>query len=129
VGPQTYLDFDVAVSRHGDELAVRVLRSPAGETAAVRSPWPEAVNSWSREGLSRSSRRLNPVAAGPTDLDPAVARAGEAADARRAGSALFAALLSDTVLVRFRESVSRAASVGSGLRLMLRFEGGADVLP
>jgi len=129
VGPQTYLDFDVAVSRHGDELAVRVLSSPAGETAAVRSPWPEAVNSWSREGLSRSSRRLNPVAAGPTDLDPAVARAGEAADARRAGSALFAALLSDTVLVRFRESVSRAASVGSGLRLMLRFEGGADVLP
>jgi hypothetical protein len=38
-------------------------------------------------------------------------------------------LLSDAVLVRFRESVLRANSAGSGLRLMLRFEGGADVLP
>jgi len=124
VGPETYLDFDVAVSRHGDEMVVRVLDSPAGETGAVRSAWPAAASQWSYQGPGRSSRRLSPaVAAAPSPGSE------EAADNRRVGSALFGALLTDAVLVRFRDSVLRAKEANSGLRIMLRFEGGADVLP
>src|SRR5215217_4687933 len=84
VGPQTYLDFDVAVSRHGDELGVRVLGSPAGETMAVRSPWPDAPSHWGPEGIARSSRRLSPSAAAAPEPDEGAA--SEAADDRSIGS-------------------------------------------
>jgi hypothetical protein len=124
VGPQSYLDFDVAVSRHGDEIAVRVLRSPAGETTTVRAAWPGVASRWRPERSTPSSRRLAPVSEarpGPPPDDPP--------DDRLVGEVLFTALMVDAVLLRFRASVLRARAVGSGLRIMLRFEGGADVLP
>ncbi|WP_404389258.1 CHAT domain-containing protein [Humibacillus xanthopallidus] len=124
MGPQSYLDFDVTVSRHGDEIAVRVLRSPAGETTTVRSAWPGVAALWRPERPTPSNRRLAPLSGarpGPAPDDPP--------DDRLVGEVLFRALMVDAVLVRFRASVLRAGAVGSGLRIMLRFEGGADVLP
>lgn len=117
---RTYLDFDVVLTRRGDALDVRVLRSPAGETGSVASHWPAIAAQWSPGRRGPQDRRLSPAA------DPATR---VAVDDARAGAAIFAALMPDSVLVRFRESASRAAEAGAGLRLMLRFEGGADALP
>lgn len=122
----TYLDFDVAVTRRDDVIEVRVLESPAGETGVVTAPWPADAVRWVAGRQGRGTRRLTP--ADPAD-DTADDAAAAATDDRSVGETLFRALLPDAVLVRFRGSASRAASAGAGLRLMLRFAGGADVLP
>lgn len=116
----TYLDFDVAVTRRGDALDVRVLDSPAGETGSVRSLWPWIAAGWAPGHRGLVDRRLSPV-----EDPPALVTVDDV----RVGAGLFKALMPDSVLVRFRESTSRAAAAGAGLRLMLRFEGGADALP
>ena len=121
---RTYLDFDVTLTRRGGDLDVRVLDSPAGETGSVVSQWPSAAVEWATGHRARMVRRLAPVvtaAVGSSDDAPL--------EAARVGAALFAALMPEAVLVRFRESIWRAAAAGAGLRLMLRFDGGADVLP
>ena len=122
---RTYLDFDVTITRRGDDLDVRVLGSPAGETGSVVSQWPTAAVEWVTGHHARQVRRLSPAgeAAAAWSIDAAPL------EAARVGTALFAALMPEAVLVRFRESTSRAAAAGAGLRLMLRFDGGADVLP
>jgi hypothetical protein len=117
---RTYLDFDVAVTRRGDALDVRVLDSPAGETGSVASRWPAFAARWTPRGRGLEDRRLSPVAEPATLV---------AVDDAQVGADLFTALMPDSVLVRFRESGSRAAAARAGLRLMLRFEGGADALP
>ncbi len=125
MGPQSYLDFDVAVSRHGDEIAVRVLRSPAGETATVRSAWPGVASLWRPERPTPSSAGWPRCAR--HDADRLLTTPP---DDRRVGTRPLHGPDVDAVLVTFRASVLRAtAAVGSGLRIMLRFEGGADVLP
>ena len=129
---RTYLDFDVAVTRRGEDLDVRVLDSPAGETGSVASHWPEVATRW-RPGRRTRERRLAPAAEAATsgvgDVAADGAAAADVVDDAEAGAALFTALMPDSVLVRFRESSSRAAAAGAGLRIMLRFDGGADVLP
>ena len=126
VAATTYLDFDVAVTRRDDVIEVRVLESPAGETGVVTAPWPADAVRWVAGRQGRGTRRLTPAdPADHTADDPAAA----GTDDRSVGETLFRALLPDAVLVRFRGSASRAASAGAGLRLMLRFAGGADVLP
>ncbi len=128
----TYLDFDVALTRRGDELDVRVLGSPAGETGSVASRWPAIASDWSPGHSTSQDRRLTPVAVAPADAvrdAQGGAEVDAALDDPAVGAALFAALMPDAVLVRFRASVTQATASGAGLRLMLRFEGGADALP
>ena len=118
VAPTAYLDFDVAVSRRGDQLDVRVLGSPAGETGSVLSPLPAQVLAPLGEVRSRALRALRPVRPAPDPVDD-----------RLVGSELFGALFAGAVLDRFRASTARATMAGAGLRLMLRCDSGTDVLP
>jgi hypothetical protein len=129
VAATTYLDFDVAVTRRGDDLDVRVLHSPAGETGSVASHWPDVATRW-RPGRRTRERRLSPATDAPAfAATDAATDAATVVDDAQAGAALFTALMPDSVLVRFRESSSRAAAADAGLRIMLRFAGGADALP
>lgn len=94
-GPSGYLDMDLVVTLRGDQLQVRVLDSPAGETGTV--------GAWT----------------------PAVGHGDDGGD----GAALFSALFPGEVLLRYQRSADQAFASGLGLRLVLRFEDGADQLP
>ncbi|HET6666133.1 MAG TPA: hypothetical protein VFG98_02510, partial [Intrasporangium sp.] len=50
-------------------------------------------------------------------------------DDKDVGDALFAALFPGEVRLRYEKSTDRALDSGLGVRLVLRFEGGADGLP
>ncbi len=58
---RTYLDFDVTLTRRGDDVDVRVLGSPAGETGSVVSQWPTAAVEWVTGHHARQVRRLSPA--------------------------------------------------------------------
>ena len=115
-GP-TFLDFDVAVARRADNLDVRVLDSPAGETGSVLSPLPDRLLTAAPVGPT-ASRALRPVRP-----------QGEGPDPVAVGSSLFTALFNGPVLARYVASRHRAAVAGAGLRIMLRFEDSTDALP
>jgi hypothetical protein len=120
-GHVTYCDFDVAVSRAGDEFEVRVLGSPAGETGAIRA---------SADGLAPGS----PVDPGPTSAasvgrDIGSYRRDAKAQRKEIGANLFGIVFHGESLVRFRESRRLAAERGNGLRIVLRAGPGADLLP
>ena len=122
-GSWDYLDFDLAVTRLDDGFEVRVLDSPAGETGAIRTTFDSesagaAVDDVVGGRTSPSARDV-----GQRSFEP------REDDERRIGEALFKAVFSDDVLTRYRDSVNRATASGTGLRIVLRFGGGADVLP
>ena len=88
--PSSYRDFDVAVTRRGGLLEVRVLDSPAGETGAVLAPLVVAGDLGSgdeRAGGGHATRNVGPAV--PTAGDDAAT-----------GAALFGALLHGDVLTR-----------------------------
>jgi hypothetical protein len=115
-----YCDFDVAVTRTGDAFEVRVLRSPAGETGALRTEcnvpltWPAVVD---RDGRSGAGRDVG------ASIVPSLL------DRQRVGELLFNALFHDEALVRLRESRRQAAERREGLRILLRTGPGVDSLP
>src|SRR5262245_32773016 len=111
-GAFTYLDFDVTVSRRGDDLDVRVSGSPAGETGSVLSALPERFLTSLAPGRP-GSRALRPVRATSDS---------SAQDPKAVGTALFDALFHGSVLGYFSESRHRAKEAGAGLRVMLRFD-------
>ncbi len=125
-GPSTFRDFDVAVARDGDELDVRVLGSPAGETTTRRVTLPDVVRAW--PGGVGDAGRADPRDAGPAD-GTAVAEGSDEGAEREVGPALFATLFHGDALTRYRESRRRVAALSAGLRVVLRFSEGADAWP
>jgi hypothetical protein len=118
-----YCDFDVAVTRTGDALEafeVRVLGSPAGETAAIRTvaqgslTWPVVAD---RDGIPGIGR----------DVGAAIGHS--LSDRQLIGETLFDLAFHGEALVRFRESQRWAAERGEGLRIVLRAGPGVDTLP
>lgn len=126
--PSAYRDFDVAVERDGDDLEVRVLASPAGETATVRTAVPAAMWSAATAGPNTATEGRDAGPAGGTAAEPSDLNRGPEQD-REMGTALFGAVFAGDVLVRWRDSLRRATADSNGLRLVLRFGDGADVLP
>ena len=121
LGSSAYLDMDLAVALRDDHLEVRVLSSPAGETGEVRASVAEVLALEAQGGDGRAAR--TPAPPGPRETP------GAGPDAARTGAALFEALFHHEVLSRYREATLRATPAGAGLRLVLRFAGGADRLP
>jgi hypothetical protein len=112
-----YCDFDVAVSRAGDDFEVRVLGSPAGETSAIRVA-----------GVAPAARTAEHCFPRGPDRDVGVATA-RTTDREQVGHELFDLLFPGEALVRFRESQRKAAAQDRGLRIVLRAGTGADRLP
>ena len=118
-----YCDFDVAVTRTGDALEaleVRVLGSPAGETAAIRTGCEESLT-WPVVGDRDGTPGI--------DRDVGASIVHSLSARQRVGEILFDLAFAGEALVRFRESRRWATERGKGLRIVLRAGPGVDTLP
>ena len=81
-----------------------------------------------RGDLTRDARARLPLR---RDRHPQLrpCRAPSTATTKAVGNALFAALFPSEVRLRYEKSTDRALASGLGVRVVLRFEGGADRLP